>query len=112
MSGRKNIINAHRIIIDGNMASNITSEAVDVSRMDNISVEAIYTGSPNGTLTLQGSNSKENWASVNTSENIAISSASNDIMVFANYAFKWARVVYTASSGSGTLNCYLTAKEL
>lgn len=80
------------------------------------SIQLKYTGSPAGTFKLQASNDPgrinssdasnqapiSNWTDVADSA-ITISAAGDCMYTVENAGYNWVRVVYTASSGSGSL---------
>jgi hypothetical protein len=103
------IIN-NKCISEGNMSSNIISSVVDVGEVGGYCVHAVYTGSPNGTLTIEASNNGINFYVVNS---ISIPTANSQLFYQVDKAhYKYVRVVYTASSGSGTLNCQISGKQI
>ena len=117
------------VIVNGNMASNITSAVTVLQSITKISYQFSWSGtSPVGTIALQLSNDYSllpngsvnnagTWTTATISVNgspassVAISGNTGngviDVSPTATYA---ARVVYTAASGSGTLNCTIMGK--
>lgn len=101
-----------RIVTNGNMIATITSSVVPLDNVQDFSIEGIWTGSPNGSIIVQVSNDMVNssaaiaansWVDyTNTSQ--TITTAGNFLWNFTNQNMKWLRVVYTFSSGTGTLN--------
>jgi hypothetical protein len=102
----------NRLILDGDMAGNITSTTQNVQEAVSFSVHGIWTGtSPVGTLDIQGSNDGVNFTSVLSSP-AAISGNSGQIMVnVEKHAYAYIRLVYTETSGTGTLNVYVNGKR-
>jgi hypothetical protein len=122
------------VITDGNMGSNITSNPIRVNTFPVFAIHWwISSTTPNatGTLKLQAScewdnanptamqlsgvaalnNYVTNWVTVG--DPIAITSGSplTGIINGLDLGYSWVRVVYTASSGSGTLQVRIQAKH-
>lgn len=106
-----------QIITACSMASNCNSTGVEISQIEDVSIQAVWTGTAeNGTFKVQGSNDLVNNPSLvthwtdQTGSSQAIS-ADGDFMWNVSLApFRFIRLVYTASSGSGTLNANLSGK--
>jgi hypothetical protein len=109
---RKSIIQSYKVIDAGAMASNITSTVQDCRQIDNIGLMASWSGTaPIGVLTVEVSNDQSTWSALDFGAPINVSGASGNHNININQIpFVWMRVVYTASSGTGVLNCHLAAK--
>lgn len=118
---RKNNLLSFRSIVDGDMSlSSLTSTVTDIQFLDNIAIQSNFTGSPVGVIAIQVSadyardfmgnvTNSGNWATVAS----ASTSGGSPIYFDLNQlAAPYIRVVYTKTSGSGTLNCILSAKML
>jgi hypothetical protein len=98
-----------KIITNGSMAATLTSTAVDLIRTQQYSIQAAWTGSPVGSIQLNVSNdiglcaNASNWVTYTASIQ-PVNGAGNFLwnIGFANY--NCVEVVYTFTSGSGTLN--------
>jgi hypothetical protein len=91
------------LVSAADMSSNVTSNAVEIQGISNVSLSAVYTGSPVGSVKLQASvDAGANWSDV-ASSSFSISSAGVFIWNYAPCAVPLLRVVYTATSGSGAL---------
>lgn len=104
--------------LDGtNMAVDITSDPVWLQNIVNYNLQLVFTGSPVGSFKLQISNDLGNpqaveqqnqdfqivnWTDMKDS-NQAISAAGNHSYEVQNAGHRWVRLIYTATSGSGTL---------
>ena len=93
------------------MTASITSEAVNVQSMTRVAIQAIYTGSPVGSLKLQAANSltSQTWTDVSNST-VAVSAAGNQLWNVSDIGYALIRVVYTFTSGSGTLEVIVSGK--
>ena len=122
----KNIITPENLVTNGSMASNITSNVLSTQMVDDIGIQLDWTGSPVGTVAIQVSlnysvnpdgsvRNAGTWATLPTSAfsgtypvpGTTTSPGFLDIPLTSATAI---RVVYTASSGSGTLNVVAVAK--
>ena len=119
----------HRVIEDGNMTGNITSDVTVVPEISLISYTYSWSGtSPVGTVKVQVSNdyaidaqgnvsNAGNWADISFltgtgfSASVAVSGSpgtANIVLPLCGaYAF---RTVYTRTSGTGTLQAYICGK--
>lgn len=118
-------------IAAGNMASTITSAALEIKLQDNLGIQCNFTGSPVGTFQIQISMdymqdifgtilNAGNWIPITltylsggsfVSATSVPTSVGSPIYIDCNQlSAPYARIVYTAISGSGTLNAYVTAK--
>lgn len=95
------------------MTSNIDSKALWLGHIVNYSIQVVYTGSPNGTLSIEASNDEgsntndtsnaqiTNWTQVDAQ---AVSAAGSHMFQFENVGYKWVRLVWTnSSSGASTI---------
>lgn len=89
----------------------VTSNPVDVTGINGVSLSAVYTGSPVGVIKLQASvDNGANWSDV-ASSSFSISSAGVFIWNYAPVAVPLLRVVYTATSGTGALTVTVFKKD-
>lgn len=125
MSGRKNTLPAYQIITAGDMSTaSITSAISNIQYLDNISLQLIWTGSPVGTFAVQGSldhsqDSLGNVTNAGTWDGLtlnpapaAIGSAGHILLDLNELSFPWIRVVYTKTSGTGSLTAWIGGKML
>lgn len=108
------------VIAAGDVAINNTSSPITLESLYGFSVQAVFTGSPVGELKLQGScdpgkptansygTDVVNWNDI--SSPVAISASGNTIFNLDAQFYKWLRVVYTATSGTGTINVRFNGK--
>lgn len=121
------ISNENLLIKDGiatstDMASSIDFQPIFLGHIANYSIQIVFTGTPTGSFKLQISNDEGfknsgspntptntaqqldivNWTDVTDSQ-FAVSAAGNVAWEVENTGARWVRVVYTASSGSGTV---------
>ena len=93
------------LIPSSSMTASITSEPFSVLTSAFCAVQAVYTGSPVGSLKLQASNSGLNsatWVDIPGATD-AVTAAGSTIFNLAPIGYGYLRLVYTFTSGSGTL---------
>jgi hypothetical protein len=96
-----------------------TAGPTDVRNYTQVAIHLIWTGTPNGTFSVQGSNnhnqqdpSSDDWVSLPLSPApTAAGSASSAMVNVSGLGFPWLRVSYTNTSGTGTFSCYVFGKE-
>jgi hypothetical protein len=101
------------IISAGDMSGNITSEAVLIKTIYGYSAQAVFTGAPTGSLTLEASNastddpstasSSGTWTEI-TGSSTAVAAAGNQMWNYSGAFYKWVRVKYAFTGGTGVLN--------
>jgi len=100
--GRKSVLEPYKIVDAGDMSANVTSPETQVKNLDQITYEVVWSGtSPVGEVTVE-TQVKDVWQaialptiSVSGNSGITINSASH---------FHKLRLVYTATSGIGSLD--------
>lgn len=111
------------IISGGDMSSSITSKVTNILNQDNVSIELSWTGTPNGSFAIQGSltHAEQNgnvtnvgtWTPITLpAAVVAVGSAGSALLDLNQLSFPWIRVVYTASSGSGSLTYSISGKQV
>lgn len=118
MLSRKNDL----VMAAGDMATSLNSDVVDVRNLVVGSVQVDFTGAPVGTVKLQCSNDSyqflkqpepqpapTNWTDVADSA-VSISAAGNIMYNLSSIGYDLLRVVYTRSSGTGTMTIRMVGK--
>jgi hypothetical protein len=114
-------VQSKEIASGASLGADWTSEWVPLENVWAFSVQAIATGSPVGAFKLQassdskGPNAREPWASPVNAIDIAgstasISGADEIIWNVTEVAYSWVRVVYTRTSGTGSLTARVGVK--
>jgi hypothetical protein len=107
--------------VSGAMATSINSLPTNVQELSLGSYSMVWTGSPTGTFSIQGSNdytqnsagtvNAGTWDTLPVSVTVsATGSPGNGIYDIALTGILWLRLVYTASSGSGNCNAIFVGK--
>lgn len=132
MSGRKSNLRLFQNIVAGDMSqATITSTVSNIQMLDNVGIQLSWTGSPVGTFTIEVSADHAQdeygnvtvagqWtaltvsylvsSAVTAASSIPTSVGSPIYVDITQISAPWIRVIYTKTSGTGTLTGYLTAK--
>lgn len=111
MSGTRDIADSTKVIVSaGDMSATINSIGTDLQGTSAYTIQAVYSGSPTGTLKIQISldrvseaSSVTTWSDY-TGSSLSISTAGDVIYKVERQGERWVRLVYTFTSGTGTLN--------
>lgn len=112
------------LLAAGDMSGSISSNPFRVENMDLAALQAVWTGAaPTGTFKLQASCDAgtdaqtgpsgfgvTNWTDVASSSN-AITASGDFMWNLTDMGYRWVRVVYTRTSGTGTLLITANAKS-
>ena len=114
MSTGKKVLTAFLVVSDGDMSgATVTSATTNIQYLDNIAYQLYWTGTPTGTFDVQVSGDNTNWASLPLNPVPAATASSGSAFIdIYQTAANYIRVVYTRTSGSGTLNVLISAKGL
>jgi hypothetical protein len=114
--GFRNFLASTQVITNGAMANTdtLTSTAIDTKYLGNVGVQLVWTGTPNGTFTIEGSVNGTTYRAITTNPATisASGSASDHLISLDNWPFTSIRVKYVNASSSGTLQAYICAKEI
>ncbi len=110
----------YRLVTDGDMSGSITSRAQQLTEMAMACIQAVFTGTPNGTFKLQVSTThkEDNQGNILTAgtwtdytgSSQAIVAAGDFAWNLSTTPYPYVRLVYTRSSGTGTLNVTINGK--
>jgi len=116
------------VVTNGDMSGNITSLPTNIEQISMASYDISWTGVPVGTFQVQVSNSyvpsaapgnlpnnSGNWTTIPAADfqgnyPVPAGSASNGALDVSITGFTWVRLVYTSTSGTGTLNVVVAGK--
>ena len=108
------------LIVAQSMTGTVTSSAYDIRNQDNVSIQLNFSGTPTGVFNIQGSVDYQqlvyppnpgNWISLVLSPMpIASGSAGNILLDLNQLSFPYIRVQYVPTSGTGTLDAYVSTK--
>ena len=111
------------ILNAASLASSLTSSPTNISLLDNVGIQAdIASGDAAGTLAVQVSATYEQDAQGNvlnagtwvtlTSQAIAAGAPANSYFDLNQMSAPWIRLIYTRTSGSGTITATIVAKKV
>jgi hypothetical protein len=91
-----------------------TSPSTDINQLDNAGIDVRFTGTMAGTFSVQCSNDNVVFSDLTFNPGIVQPSGSNlNFLIDVNQIpFRYIRVKYINTSGSGTLTSLLTVKDL
>lgn len=91
------------------MVGNTDSGVIDIAEASGYCVHAIYTGSPTGTITINASNDGINFSQI---ANQSLTGSGGQFLSnqIGSY-YRYVRVNYVFSSGTGILDCYISGKR-
>ena len=107
----------YKLLTNGDMSGNINSPAQQLVQMQIASIQATFSGSPVGSLKLQITNDDPHivgaanviWSDYSGSTT-AVSGSGNFLWNLLSNGYNFVRVVYTFSSGTGSLNITASGK--
>lgn len=103
------------ILTAGNMSGNLTSNITEIQFKDNPDIHCSWgaTGSPVGTLDVQISLDQVHWESVPfTGVSNPSGTAGSAYFSLNQTSAAYIKLVYTRTSGSGTLGCMIAVKSV
>jgi len=112
---RKNVLKSFKMIDAGDLSGNITSDITSVINLDKASIVLAWSGTaPSGTIEIQARNGEnEAFRALDVGATITVSGNSGDHrIILTETPFTDIRLVYTATSGSGSLDAVITAKQV
>ena len=102
-----------KVLPSTNMNATITGNAINVESMVNVGLILVYAGAaPTGTFSVQYSNAvvpnaaaipSTSWVT-DASLDKAITASGSHITKIVDCGFKWMRLIYTFTSGTGTIS--------
>lgn len=117
----KNALTPFHLLVAQSLGASFSSVPVNIQYLDNTTVQLIFTGSPVGTFSIEGSvNHAANaitgvetvagtWTPITSS---AVSAAGDILFDLNQLSFPWIRVSYTRTSGTGSVEGYISAKAV
>jgi len=118
-AGQQVRFDGQKIINAGDLSqATVTSSIVNLSTVTGYSIACAYSGSsPTGTLKIQVSNdftedstAISNWYDLPSSSQ-SISANGNYVWAISDANYKWLKVLWTKTSGTGTINCFYGTKH-
>lgn len=98
--------------ISGNMAASITSKTAYLDESAGFCAQAVFTGSPVGTIKLQGSNDPVNLGYTDITDSITSISAAGSYMINVEIPYyAYVQIVYSRASGTGAMVASINSKR-
>lgn len=94
------------------MAGTVTSSVTTVTGIDYVNIQAVWTGTPTGSFDFQASHDQATWTSLAFANPFTATGAAGNLMADIKLSAPYLRVVYTPTSGSGTLNVSITGNTV
>tara|TARA_R110002126_G_scaffold172712_1_gene321498 strand:- start:3754 stop:4095 length:342 start_codon:yes stop_codon:yes gene_type:complete len=110
--GSKRVIDYDEYLVAGDMSGTLTGDSTNIMHTDRVGYQILYTGAPNGTFSVEVSNDETTWQALVLSVAIAATGSGDNHFIDVETASKFVRLVYTFSSGTGSLDVKLTAKSI
>jgi len=125
MSHVKRVIPPYKVISAGDMSGDITGKVTSVTFSDTLTYGIAWTGtSPVGTMKVQGSLDYTEtadhtvldagtWFDLPLAPAPAVSGATGTLSISLRFhSFPWLRLVYSRSSGTGTMTAWIAGREV
>lgn len=102
--------------------STLNSTIIPLEQAFGCAIQAVWTGTPNGTIKLQascdlpvnnigqGSQTVTNWTDIANTPQVIAGSSGNFMWNITSAMYRYVRLTYTNTSGSGTLNAVMCVK--
>ena len=119
-----NYLLPYNIITNGDMSQpSLTSTIIDTRGLHALALQFVFTGTPTGTFTVQGSldycmdnvhtPNAGTWTALNIDPAPVASGASGNILIdLVAFGAPYIQVIYTSSGGAGTLNVMASGKVI
>lgn len=105
-------VSNQQIVTNGNMTSTITSLATYLDESCSFSIQASFTGSPIGTIKIQASDDPTLLGYTDVSRSITSVNGVGTYMINVEFpAYTYVQLVYTPTSGSGSMNAKCNVKR-
>ena len=106
-------VRAHQLVSAQDISTTYTGGAYNVAA-GQFALEVVFAGSPNGSLAVQESLSGDNWSAVpfrdsagTVASSLSVTVAGATILRLTDWYAEYVRLVYTATSGSGTMSAWI-----
>lgn len=113
----------YQVVTNGDMSASITSSPTNARYLDNVTYQADFTGSPVGVFTVQVSGdyaqdmegnvtNAGSWVDYPLTSTLSTGAGSPAYADLNQLGSFWVRLVYTRTSGTGTLQAYVSGKKI
>lgn len=101
---------AYPLVVNQSMGANYTSPAFKLDQVMMFSIEATWTGTPTGNISLQASNDGVNYYQISGTSQATGGAAGGFLWNVSNAGYLYVQLYYAFTSGTGTLNATGTSK--
>jgi len=99
--------------VDKSMGATFQTASTNILHMDRVGYQISFTTSDAiGTFSVEVSNDDTVWVALTLSAAVTAASSDDDAFIDVETAAKFVRLVYTRSSGTGTLQAHITGKSI
>lgn len=102
------VLNEH-LFTNQAMTTTLSTSVIDLAETLGYAVHAIWTGSPVGFISTQGSNDGVNFVEVDSSATGGV--AGQHLLNVEKHHYRYVRVQFLFTSGTGSLNLYVSGKR-
>jgi len=107
----KDFVNPFVLMAAGDMSGDLVSDSFETIQFDNIGIQFIWTGTPEGDFAVEISLDDENWTALPLSPAPAAAGAPDNAYVELNQTTaKYIRCTYTQTASAGTLQILVDKK--
>ena len=94
-----------RLFDNTDMSTALASEAIDLNNMVHIGIHAVWTGAPTGDLYFEVSGQVGQPTVWEVFDDVPVSGSGSQFWIDRNIPYRWARVRYVVTAGTGNLTC-------
>ena len=99
-----------RMFAAADMSGTIISEVVDLENMIHLGIHAVWTGAPTGDMYMEVSGQMGTPSVWEVFDSKSIAGSGSQFWIDRNIPYRWARVRYVPTAGTGTIECDGIAK--
>lgn len=113
MSGETPIFSLNKLIFTNeDMSIELNSEILDLGELTGYAVHAVWTGDPDGTLIVSGSNTENPEDFVPVNAQTTGGEDGSHLLNVEKAHYKYVMVSYVPDTGNGVMNCRVSGKRV
>lgn len=109
--GRKNVLFPYQLVDDADLSDDFVSDPVHIRYLDNVAIQINAGGAPEGSFSLEATVDGETWIAFSSASEVT-GAPSNFLYDLNQLSFDQVRVRYTFTSGTGTADIWVMAKQV
>lgn len=98
-----------QIFTGQSMTSTVSSEIIDLAETLGYAVHSIWTGTPVGAISTQGSNDGVNFVEIDSANTSG--AAGQHLLNVEKHHYRYVKIEYIATSSTGSLTTYISGKR-